>query len=318
MQYKKIILVTGGAGFIGSAYLNYAVPKYKKYRFLNLDALTYAADKGNLKIENMPNYMFVKADIRDQKTLLRIFAEYRPTHVIHFAAESHVDNSIRSPHVFVETNVLGTLNLLDLARHYRVRRFHHISTDEVYGSLALGARPVREDASLRPTNPYSASKAAADHFVLSYSNTYGMDIIITRSSNNYGPGQHMEKFIPLFITRFKDGKAAPLYADGRNIRDWMYVDDNVIGIDAAFHRGRGGHVYNLGGGNWHRNTDVAQKLLALVGNKHASIKRVDDRPGHDLRYAMDCRKAHRELRWRSRVSFEAGLAKTVAHYLGRA
>lgn len=311
---KKIILVTGGAGFIGSVYLNSAVPKYPGYQFVNLDALTYAANRKNLRIERAPNYSFVKADIRDIKALRRVFEKYRPTHVIHFAAESHVDNSIRSPHIFAETNVLGTLNLLELARHFRVKRFHHISTDEVYGTIPLSARPVSETAPLCPRNPYSASKAAADHLALAYHNTFGLDVVITRSSNNYGPGQHPEKFIPLFITQFAKGKQAPLYGNGRNIRDWLYVEDNVEGIDWIFHKGTSGEVYNLGGGSEIENHTVAKRLLLLVGNKNAKIKKVKDRLGHDLRYALDSRKAQK-LGWKPQTTFDAGLRKTVAHYL---
>ena len=314
--YEKIILVTGGAGFIGSAYLNTMVPLYPRYRFVNLDALTYAADKKNLKVERKKNYVFVRADIRNKKRLRGVFEKYRPTHIIHFAAESHVDNSIARPHVFVETNVLGTLNLLQLARDYRVMRFHHISTDEVYGSLSQRARPVSEDAPLRPSNPYSATKAAADCFVLSYHNTYGLNTVITRSSNNYGPGQHKEKLIPLFINAFKNGKRAPLYGSGTNVRDWIYVDDNVEGIDRVFHKGTSGGVYNLGGGNEMRNIDVAKRLLALVGNRHASVVRVKDRLGHDMRYALNSAKA-RKLGWLPKVTFDKGLLKTVAQYLKR-
>ncbi|OGG53691.1 dTDP-glucose 4,6-dehydratase [Candidatus Kaiserbacteria bacterium RIFCSPHIGHO2_01_FULL_53_29] len=316
MRYKKIILVTGGAGFIGGAYLNTMVLLYPRYRFINLDALTYAADRKNLKIEGEKNYVFVKADIRDQKRLRGVFEKYRPTHVIHFAAESHVDNAIASPHVFVETNVLGTLNLLDLARTYRIKRFHHISTDEVYGSLSLKAKPVSEDAPLRPSNPYSASKAAADCFVLSYHNTHGLNTVITRSSNNYGSGQHKEKLIPLFIHAFKGGRRAPLYGSGIHVRDWIYVGDNVEGIDRVFHKGKSGEVYNLGGGNEMRNIDVAKKLLALIGNRQARVARVKDRPGHDLRYALNSAKA-RKLGWHPKVTFDKGLLKTIAQYLKR-
>lgn len=315
-QYKKVILVTGGAGFIGGAYLNKIVPRYPHYRFINLDALTYAADRKNLKVERKKNYVFVKADIRNQKALKRVFEKFRPTHIVHFAAESHVDNSIARPHVFVMTNVLGTLNLLEFAREYRVLRFHHISTDEVYGSLSLKAKPVSENAPLRPSNPYSATKAAADCFVLSYHNTYGLDIVITRSSNNYGAGQHKEKLIPLFIHAFKEGKRAPLYGSGINVRDWIYVEDNVEGIDRVFHKGKSGEVYNLGGGNEVKNIDVAKKLLALVGNSAASFVRVKDRLGHDLRYALNSAKAGK-LGWHPKVTFDKGLLKTVEHYLKR-
>jgi len=311
---KRRILITGGAGFIGSAYLNMAVRTYPKYHFVNLDALTYAANLKNLSIEKESNYTFVHADIRKPKQLERIFKKYRPTHVIHFAAESHVDTSITRPHIFVETNVIGTLNLLNCARVYGVKRFHHISTDEVYGSIPRGSNLATEESKLNPGNPYSASKAASDGLVLSYYNTFGLDVVITRTSNNYGPGQHTEKFIPLFITSFARGKAAPLYGKGENIRDWIYVEDNVRGIDLIFHKGKSGEIYNLGGGNEWKNKDIAKKLLVLVGNKKAKIKLVTDRLGHDLRYALDSRKAH-ALGWKPRISFAEGLRKTVQYYL---
>ncbi len=311
---KKRILVTGGAGFIGGAFLNHAVPRYRDYQFINLDALTYAANRKNLLIEKEDNYTFVRADIREGKKLAQIFKRHRPTHVIHFAAESHVDTSIIHPHIFVETNVLGTLNLLNCAREFKVARFHHISTDEVYGSLSRSEKPAKETALLNPGNPYSASKAAADLLVLSYHNTFGLDVVITRSSNNYGRGQHTEKFIPLFITSFAKGKSAPLYGDGNNIRDWIYVEDNVKGIDTVFHKGNAGEIYNLGGGNEIQNREVAELLRVLVGNTSARIKTVTDRLGHDLRYALDSRKA-RALGWKPAVTFDEGIKQTVVHYL---
>ena len=311
---KKTILVTGGAGFIGSAYLNVMVPQYPEYRFVNLDALTYAANRKNLRVEKYQNYSFVKADLRNAKAVGRVFSKYNPTHVIHFAAESHVDTSITQPQVFVETNVYGTVNVLNAARKHGVERFHHISTDEVYGSIGPNEAPVTETRMVRPGNPYSASKAAADAFVLAYHNTYGLDVVITRSSNNYGPGQHREKFIPLFISQFAKGKAAPLYGKGKNIRDWIFVFDNVEGIDRVFHQGKAGEIYNLGGGNEIENRDVARTLLSLVGNKKARIQQVVDRLGHDVRYALNSKKAG-ALGWKPKVSFEDGLKKTVVHYL---
>lgn len=312
-MYSKNILVTGGAGFIGGTYLNSMVPRYPSYRFINLDALTYAAERKNLKIEREKNYTFVKADIRNLQSMKRVFKRFKPSHVIHFAAESHVDTSIKSPKIFLETNVLGTLNLLECARVYGLKRFHHISTDEVYGSLKPEVAPVDEMAPLRPRNPYSASKAAADHLVLSYHNTYGLDVVITRCSNNYGPGQYPEKFIPLFISTFARGGQAPLYGNGRNSRDWLYVEDCVEGINLVFHKGKNGDVYNLGGGNEIENRKVAQTLLYLVGNKKARIENVKDRLGHDVRYALDSKKV-RHLGWRPKITFNEGVRKTVLHY----
>jgi dTDP-glucose 4,6-dehydratase len=313
-MYSKTILVTGGAGFIGGNYLNMAVPRYPLYQFINLDALTYAAQRSNLRIEHARNYVFVKADIRASDALRRVFKKYKPTHVIHFAAESHVDTSIASPKIFLETNVLGTFNLLECAKEFRVKRFHHISTDEVYGSLRPMAPPVSETAPLNPQNPYSASKAAADHLVLSYHNTYGLNTVITRASNNFGPGQFPEKFIPLFITTFSRGGKAPLYGTGRNIRDWLFVGDCVEGIDTVFHKGIDGEVYNLGGSNEIRNRDLAQLLMKCVGNKKAKIQHVKDRAGHDERYALHSHKAHL-LGWKPMVSFSEGIERTIAHYL---
>lgn len=313
---RRTILVTGGAGFIGSAYLNLMVPRYPDYHFVNLDALTYAANRENLSIEKLSNYSFVHADIRDNDRLVKLFKKFNPTHIVHFAAESHVDTSIVSQVEFVETNVLGTLNLLQCAREHHVARFHHISTDEVYGSLPLSAKPATESSTLNPGNPYSASKASADAFVLSFHNTFGLDVVITRSSNNYGPGQHQEKFMPTCIKAFVSGKAAPVYGTGKNIRDWIYVEDNVEGINVVFHAGKAGEIYNIGGGNEVENRDIAHRLLRLVGNSRARISYVRDRLGHDLRYALDTRKV-RSLGWKPRTSLDEGLKKTVESYCNR-
>ena len=313
-NYEKAILVTGGAGFIGSNYLNTMVPRYSKYRFVNVDALTYAANPDNIKVAGLPNYTFVKADIRDTAALEKIFKEYSPTDIIHFAAESHVDNSIAGPRVFVETNILGTYNLLELARTNKLDRFHQISTDEVYGSLSLEDEPSHEESLLAPNSPYSASKAAADMLVRAYHKTFGLDTIITRASNNYGPFQHREKFIPLFITNLANGKKVPLYGEGTNIRDWLYVGDHVEGIDLAFHKGKAGEIYNLGGGVEFANIDIAKKLLVTMGLGEEMIERVTDRLGHDFRYALDCSKAERELGWKPTKEFEEGLKETVEFY----
>ncbi len=311
---EKTILVTGGAGFIGSTYLNRVVPRYPRYRFINVDSLTYAANLANIEVGNAPNYAFEKADIRDQDALETIFTEHKPTHIINFAAESHVDNSITGPHIFIETNVLGTENLLELARGYGVKRFHQISTDEVYGSLAPSDTPTKEDDTLKPNSPYSSSKAAADLIVRAYHETFGLDTVITRGSNNYGPRQHKEKFIPLFIGRFSAKQKAPLYGNGMNIRNWIYVDDHVDGVDAAFHKGKSGEIYNLGGETELPNIEVARMLAQELGVDENLIESVTDRAGHDFRYSLDSTKAARELSWQPKVSFAEGLSKTVAYY----
>lgn len=313
-SYTKTILVTGGAGFIGSAFLNYAVPKYPQYRFINLDALTYAGNLENISVSNAQNYAFAKCDIRDEKSLADVFETYKPTDVIHFAAESHVDNSITGPKIFIETNVLGTGNLLELSRTVGIQRFHHISTDEVYGSLSKDDMPKTEDTFLLPNSPYSASKASSDLLVRAYNRTYGMDTIITRASNNYGPRQYAEKVIPLFIKNLLAGKKVPLYADGLNIREWLYVEDTAQGIDAAFHKGQAGEIYNLGGGTSLTNLEVTGKILSLFGLPESSIEYVTDRPGHDFRYAMDSTKARKELGWEAKVTFDEGIQKTLDYY----
>ena len=314
--YSKTLLVTGGAGFIGSAFLNYAVPKYSEYHFVNLDALTYAGNLKNVTVSDAPNYTFVQCDIRDERTVANVFETYHPTDVIHFAAESHVDNSIASPKIFIETNIVGTENLLECARMFGIHRFHHISTDEVYGSLSKDDAPKTEDAALLPNSPYSASKAASDMLVRAYNRTYGMDTVITRASNNYGPRQYAEKVIPLFIKNLLEGKKVPVYADGSNIREWLFVEDTAQGIDAAFHKGKSGEIYNLGGSVSLTNLEVTKKLLSLLGKDESSIEYVTDRPGHDFRYAIDSSKTERELGWKATTSFEAGIEKTIAFYRG--
>ncbi len=314
---SKSVLVTGGAGFIGSNYLNYAVPKYPEYRFVNVDLLTYAANRRNLEVENAGNYAFVHADIRDAAAMARVFEEQEPTDIIHFAAESHVDNSIESPGPFVQTNVLGTEILLELTQQYRLNRFHYISTDEVYGSLALGAPSSLESDALFPNSPYSASKAGGEMLVRAHRETYGIDTIITRGSNTFGPRQHREKFIPLFITNLLSGKKAPLYGTGKNIRNWIYVEDHVRGIDAAFHKGKNGEVYNLGGNTELENGAVALMLAKKLGVSENLIEMVKDRPGHDLRYSLNSSKAKKELGWEPEVTFDNGILQTFAYYGAR-
>jgi dTDP-glucose 4,6-dehydratase len=316
-MYDKTILVTGGAGFIGSHYLNVIVPRYTRYQFINVDLLTYAANPANIKVAHAPNYRFVQADIRDREAMKSLFTKYAPTHIVHFAAESHVDNSITRPHAFIETNIVGTHILLDLARAYGIRRFHQISTDEVYGSLDEDAAPVTEDAPLLPNSPYSASKVAADLLVRAYHKTFGLDTITTRASNNYGPHQHTEKLIPRFITTLMNGKKVPLYGNGLNMRDWIYVGDHVEGVDCAFHTGRPGGVYNLGGNNELRNVDIANLLLSMGNFGPEMIEYVTDRPGHDFRYAIDSSKAKGELDWQPDTDFKKGMQDTWEYYVSK-
>ncbi len=314
MTSKKIILITGGAGFIGSNYLNMMVPKYPEYHFVNLDALTYAANQANISVSAAPNYSFEQADIRDKSTLEIIFKKHQPTHVINFAAESHVDNSIAGPGIFIETNILGTHNLLLLAKEYNIVRFQQISTDEVYGSLSHDASPSTEADMHLPNSPYSASKASADLLVRSYHETFGLDTVITRASNNYGPNQFPEKLIPLFISKLLSGNKVPLYGDGLNVRDWIHVDDHVHGIDAVFHKGKAGEIYNLGGGNEIKNVEITKTLIALAGQSEDAIEHVTDRLGHDQRYALDSGKAKRELGWEPERNFTEGIKETFEFY----
>jgi len=313
-KYTRTILVTGGAGFIGSAYLNWAVRFYPTYSFVNIDALTYAGDLKNVAVGDRANYAFEKVNICDLARLEKIFKKYKPTDIIHFAAESHVDVSIANPDIFIETNVIGTHNLLLLAKRNSIKRFHHISTDEVYGSLDNKARSSRESDALAPNSPYSASKAGAEMLVRAYHETFGLDTIITRSSNNYGPRQHEEKLIPLFITNLLANKKVPLYGKGKNIRNWIYVDDNVNGIDKAFHRGRSGAIYNLGGGTEISNIELTRRLLGMMKKPTSLIEYVTDRLGHDFRYSLDSSKARKELGWKPQTSFEDGLTRTIAYY----
>lgn len=317
MTPERTILVTGGAGFIGSNFLNVMVPKYPRYNFVNIDLLTYAADRANLEIEDSANYAFEKADIRDKDAVRELWDKHTPTDIIHFAAESHVDNSITGPRIFVETNVLGTQTLLDFARERKISRFHHISTDEVYGSLGLDDPATTERSQIAPRSPYSASKAAADHLVLAYHETFGLDTVITRASNNYGPHQHAEKLIPRFIARLLSGGKVPLYGSGTNVRDWLYVGDHVDAIDRVFHKGKTGEVYNVGGGNERTNTEITYTLLTLAGLGKEQIEYVTDRLGHDVRYALDTTKIEHELGWHPKTPFDKGLAETFAYFKKR-
>ena len=308
------LLVTGGLGFIGSSFIRLVRSARPDSRVVNLDLVTYAGNPDNLKsLEDDPEYLFIRGDIGDDVDVETAF-ETGVDAVVNFAAESHVDRSIVGSKPFVETNVLGTAVLLEAAKRWGVKRFLQVSTDEVYGSLPPSG-VFTEQTPLHPNNPYSATKAAADHMALAYAHTFGMDIVITRSSNNYGPYQYPEKFIPLFITHAIEGKECPLYGDGLNVRDWLHVHDNCMGILAVLEKGKAGEVYNLGGGNERPNIDVAKAILGLMGRPHSLIRFVEDRKGHDRRYAIDCSKARKELGWAPVVPFQSGLEETVAWYL---
>lgn len=328
MKFDKTILITGGAGFIGSHVVREFVLKYPNYRIINLDALTYAGNLENLKdIESLPNYTFVKADITDEKRIEQIFHEFKPDGVIHLAAESHVDRSISSPLEFVKTNVLGTVNLLNAAKKiwhndYEGKRFHHVSTDEVYGALGETGF-FTEETSYDPHSPYSASKASSDHFVRAYADTYGLPIVLTNCSNNYGPNHFPEKLIPLCIHNIINRKPLPIYGDGKYTRDWLYVIDHAKAIDLVFHEGKNGENYNVGGFNEWQNIDLVKELCRQMdeklgrekGESEKLITFVKDRPGHDLRYAIDANKINEELGWSPSVTFEQGLGLTIDWYL---
>lgn len=328
MKDNRSILITGGAGFIGSHLVRLFVQKYPQYLIYNLDSLTYAGNLENLKdIENLPNYKFIKGDIVAQEFVNELFQTYKFDSVIHLAAESHVDRSIEDPLAFVMTNVIGTMNLLNAFKSlwkndFQDKLFYHISTDEVYGSL--GAEGLfTEETSYDPNSPYSASKASSDHFVRAYGETYGMPYIISNCSNNYGPNQFPEKLIPLFINNILHGKALPVYGDGNYTRDWLFVIDHAEAIDLIFHKGRIKDTYNIGGFNEWKNIDLIRllcqqmddKLERPKGTSEALITYVKDRPGHDLRYAIDANKIKNELGWVPSVTFEEGLEKTIAWYL---
>lgn len=324
----KTILITGGAGFIGSHVVREFVLKYPAYKIINLDALTYAGNLENLKdIEDLPNYLFIKADIVDAKQVLDIFEKHQPEGVIHLAAESHVDRSITNPLEFVMTNVIGTVNLLNAAKHiwkdnYEGKRFHHVSTDEVFG--ALGDEGFfTETTKYDPHSPYSASKASSDHFVRAYHDTYGLPIVLTNCSNNYGPNHFPEKLIPLCIHNILNNKPLPIYGDGKYTRDWLFVIDHAKAIDLVFHEGKNGDSYNVGGFNEWKNIDLVkelckqmdEKLERPLGTSEQLITFVKDRPGHDLRYAIDATKINKELGWKPSVTFEEGLSITIDWFL---
>lgn len=330
----ETLFLTGCAGFIGSNFVPYILNTYPATRIVHIDKLTYAGDSRNLSdCQDNPQYCFVKGDICDRPLLERLFKEHSPTGVIHFAAESHVDNSIANPGVFIDTNVTGTFTLLDVAyKHWMAQpfvyksayqncRFHHISTDEVYGSLGETGL-FREDTPYAPNSPYSASKAASDMIVRSYHETYGLNTVITNCSNNYGPKQHDEKLIPTIIRKALAHQPIPIYGDGQNIRDWLYVGDHCTGIDLAYRKGKAGEVYNIGGRNERSNIDIVQHICNLLDthvphNKPYSsfITFVADRAGHDRRYAIDASKIETELGWKAAETFDTGIVKTVAWYI---
>jgi dTDP-glucose 4,6-dehydratase len=325
---NRNILITGGAGFIGSHLVRLFVNRYPAYQIYNLDKLTYAGNLENLKdIESKENYQFIKGDILDIEFLFKVFKEHQIDGVIHLAAESHVDRSLHNPVEFASTNIIGTINLLNVAQaswhsNYAGKMFYHISTDEVYGTAERGVY-FTEDTPIDPRSPYSASKASSDHFVSAYFNSYGLPTLISRCSNNYGPFHFPEKLIPLMINNVINNKPLPVYGKGDNIRDWLYVEDHARAIDALFHKGTAGQVYNIGGNNEWRNIDLINFLCRILdtklgreeGTSAKLITYVTDRPGHDLRYAIDPSKLISDTGWRPQVGFEAGIDRTVDWYL---
>ncbi len=315
---KQTIIVTGWAGFIGSNFLNKYVLLHPEIDFINIDALTYAGKLENISAEvsKAPNYAFEKVDIRNYDEIARVYEKYTPTDIIHFAAESHVDNSIKNPKIFTETNVLGTQNLLDAHRNFGLKRFHHISTDEVYGDLPNGGF-FTEITPINPSSPYSSSKAGSDLLVKAYGRTFGVDYVITRCSNNYGPNQDNEKLIPHFIELLQNNKPVTVYGDGSNIRDWLYVEDHCDAIWEVFTRSQTKWIYNIGGNNEYTNLEITKLILKEMGKGEEYITFVEDRKGHDVRYAIDATKIRTDLNWEPKVRFENGIVKTIQYYLSK-
>ena len=312
------VLVTGGAGFIGGNFVHHMVNKYPDYQIVNLDLLTYAGNLETLKpVEDKPNYKFVKGDIADEAFIMDLFEKEKFDVVVNFAAESHVDRSIEDPGIFVQTNVMGTRVLLDASRKFGVKRYHQVSTDEVYGDLPLD-RPdlfFTENTPIQTSSPYSASKASADLFVLAYHRTFGTPVTVSRCSNNYGPYHFPEKLIPLMISRALADEELPVYGNGENVRDWLHVSDHCEAIDLIIHKGKVGEVYNIGGHNERTNLQVVQTILKALDKPESLIKYVKDRPGHDRRYAIDPTKIETELGWKSKYNFDTGIAQTIQWYL---
>ena len=311
-------LITGGAGFIGSNYLHYVVNKYPEDYFVCLDALTYAGNYNNIKeLENKSNYKFVKGDIRDKEFINNLFEQEKFDYVINFAAESHVDNSIKNPNLFADTNILGTMTLLNASKNYGIKRYHQVSTDEVYGDLPLD-RPdllFNEDTPIHTSSPYSASKAGADLQVLAYARTFKLPVTISRCSNNYGPYQFPEKLIPVVISKALNDENIPVYGKGENIRDWIHVHDHNVGVDMIVRNGKEGQVYNLGGHSEKTNLDVVKTILKHLNKSESLITFVSDRPGHDLRYAIDSSKVEKELGWQRAYNFDDGIKETIDWYV---
>jgi dTDP-glucose 4,6-dehydratase len=306
------LLITGGAGFIGSNFIHYTLKHHKKDEVVNFDKLTYCGNLENLRdIETDPRYKFIKGDICDAKLVEKVFQKEKPDFILNFAAETHVDRSIKNPKNFTQKNILGTHTLLEASRKYNIKKFLQISTDEVYGSIKKGK--FKEIDSLLPNSPYAASKAGADLLVRSYYKTFNLPILITRSSNNFGPYQYPEKLIPLFITNILQGKKVPLYGTGLNVRDWIYVLDNCAGIDIVLRKGKIGEIYNIGGGNEKTNLEIAKIILKELGKDESWIEYVKDRPGHDFRYALDTRKIIK-LGWKPKYSFEKAIKETIKWY----
>ena len=312
------MIVTGGAGFIGSNFVQYEVKNHPEDEIINLDLLTYAGNLESVKpVENAPNYRFVRGDIADREFIFRLFEEEKPDVIVNFAAESHVDRSITDPEIFVRTNVVGTTTLLDACRKYGIKRYHQVSTDEVYGDRPLD-RPdlfFTEETPLHTSSPYSSAKASADLFVMAYHRTYGLPVTISRCSNNYGPYHFPEKLIPLVISRALNDEEIPVYGKGENVRDWLYVTDHCSAIDLVVRKGREGEVYNIGGHNERTNLDVVKTILKALNKPESLIKYVTDRPGHDLRYAMDPTKIETELGWKPEYTFDTGIPVTIQWYL---